>query len=168
WLGRLDLGNRRIGGRVLVAATTIAIGAEVMSRLLVSYFLAHPTEGLDAETITALFGTGSMPALPLFLLSAGGTATAVITLCVLTAAAWPGRLWRPFSAMGQLALTWYFAHIIVGLGGLVALGIVSTVSLPLAAGYGLAFFGSALLLSWGWSSIFRYGPLEWFMRRIAG
>ncbi|MGL6076211.1 MAG: DUF418 domain-containing protein [Fimbriiglobus sp.] len=168
WLGRLDLGDRRIGGRVLVAATVTATGAEIVSRLLVSHFLAHPTDGLDAETINALFGTGSMPSLPLFLLSAGGTATATITLCVLAAAAWPGRIWRPFSAMGQLALTWYFAHIIVGLGTLVALGIVGTASLPVGVGYGLAFFGSALLFSWAWRSIFRYGPLEWFMRRIAG
>ncbi|MGL4462822.1 MAG: DUF418 domain-containing protein [Planctomycetia bacterium] len=167
-LGRLDLGDRRIGGRVLIAATTTAVGAEVVSRLLVSHFLAHPTDGLDTETVNALFGTGSMPALPLFLLAAGGTATAVITLCVLAATAWPGRIWQPFSAMGQLALTWYFAHIIVGLGTLVALGIVGTVSLPVGAGYGLAFFGSALLFSWGWSSMFRYGPLEWFMRRVAG
>jgi uncharacterized membrane protein YeiB len=168
WLGRLDLSDRRTGSRVVVAAVTVAVAAEGMSRLLVSYFLAHPGDGLDAETVKALFGTESMPALPLFLLAAGGTATAVIALCVLVAAASPGRVWRPLAAMGQMALTWYFVHIIFGLGTLVALGVVGTETLPVATAYGLLFFGSALLLSWGWKSAFRHGPLEWFMRRVAG
>ena len=35
--------------------------AEVVSRTLVSYFLTHPREGVDAETVKALFGTESMP-----------------------------------------------------------------------------------------------------------
>jgi uncharacterized membrane protein YeiB len=123
---------------------------------------------MDAETTKALFGTESMPALPLFLLAAGGTATAVIALCARVTAAWPGRFWRPLAAMGQMALTWYFAHIIFGLGALIALKVVGTEPLPAAAGYGLLFFGSALVLSWGWKSVFRHGPLEWVMRRVAG
>jgi uncharacterized membrane protein YeiB len=165
WLGRLDLSDRRTGGRVFFAAAIIAVVTEVISRFLVSHFLAR---GLDAETAEALFGTESMPALPLFLLAAGATATAVIALCVQVTTAWPGRAWRPLVAMGQLALTWYFAHIVLGLGTLVALGVVGTESLPTAASYGLFFFSLALLLSWAWKSLFRHGPLEAIMRRIAG
>lgn len=168
WLGRLDLADRRTGTRILVAATAVAVSAEVVSRLLVSHFLDHPAEGLDAETTRALLGTESMPALPLFLLAAGGTATAVIALCVRVATAWPGGFWRPLAATGQMALTWYFAHIVFGLGALVALDRVGTERLPVAAGYGLLFFGSAVLLSWGWMSVFRHGPLEWVMRRVSG
>jgi uncharacterized protein len=167
WLGRLDLADRRIGRRVLAAAVAVAAAAEVASRLLVSHFLARPTEGLDAETVRALFGTESMPALPLFLLAAGGTATAVIALCV-RAASWPCRAWRPLAATGQMALTWYFAHIVLGLGLLVALGRVGTEPLPVAAGYGLLFFGAAVLVSWCWKAAFRHGPLEWVMRKVAG
>jgi uncharacterized protein len=167
WLGRLDLTDRRTNRRVLVAAVAAAIAAEAASRLLVSHFLAHPMEGLDAETVRALFGTESMPALPLFLLAAGGTATAVIALCV-RATMWKSRAWRPLAATGQMALTWYFAHIALGLGLLVALGRVGTEPPTAAAGYGLLFFGAAVLLSWGWKAVFRHGPLEWLMRKVGG
>ena len=168
WLGRLDLTNPRTGRRVLLAAVGVAATAQATSRPLVSYFGAHPVDGLDAETVKALFGTESMPALPLFLLSAGGTATAVIALCVCISTAWPGRAWRPLVATGQMALTWYFAHIVLGLGALVMLGLVGAEQLPVAAGYGVLFFAGAVLVSTAWKSRSQYGPLEWIMRRVAG
>jgi uncharacterized protein len=135
--------------------------------LCVSYFLAHP-DGMDAETVKALFGTESMPALPLFLLASGGTAVAVTALSVRLAEAWPSGLWRPLAATGQMALTWYFTHIVVGLGGVVALGLVSSQRLAVATGCGVGFFGVAVLISWLWKMAFQHGPLEWVMRKIAG
>lgn len=167
WLGRLDLTDRRTNRRVLLVAATVTVAAEGVSRLLVSYLLANPLNGTDAETVIALFGTSSMPALPLFLLAAGGTATVVIALSVRTASLM-AEAWRPLVSTGQMALTWYFAHIVVGLGSLIALGFAGTESLPVAAGYGLMFFGTAVLLSWAWKAVFRHGPLEWLMRRVAG
>ncbi len=167
WLGRLDLADRRVSRRVLTTAVTVAVAAEFTSRWVVSYFLARPIDGLDAETVGALFGTESMPALPLFLLAAGGTATAVIALCVRVAKRGT-QMWQPLVATGQMALTWYFAHILLGLGLLVALGRVGTESLAMAAGYGLLFFALAVILSWGWKAKFRHGPLEWLMRKVAG
>ena len=168
WLGRLDLTDSWTGLRALLAATGVVMAAESVSMLLVSYFVAHPADGLDAATVKALFGTESMPALPLFLLAAGGTATSVIALCVRASTTWPGRGWRPLVATGQMALTWYFAHIVVGLGTLVGLGVVGTERLPVAAAYGVLFFAVAVLASTAWKSVSRHGPLEWLMRRIAG
>jgi uncharacterized membrane protein YeiB len=168
WLGRLDLTSRRTGSRVLLIALAVTVGAEMLSRLILSALASHPQPRLDPETAKALFGTESMPALPLFLLAAGGMATSVIAACALAAAAWPIAAWRPLAATGQMALTWYFAHIVIGLGALVALGVVNCKPLPVAAGYGLTFFAAAVLLSLGWKSLFRHGPLEWVMRRAAG
>jgi uncharacterized membrane protein YeiB len=123
---------------------------------------------MDAETVKALFGTESMPALPLFLLAAGGEAVAVIALSVRLTEAWRSRAWRPLADTGQMALTWYFAHIVLGLGTVVALGRVSTEPLPVAAGCGLLFFVLAVLVSWLWKKAFRRGPLEALMRAVAG
>ncbi|HEY7155482.1 MAG TPA: DUF418 domain-containing protein [Gemmataceae bacterium] len=167
WLGRLDLRNAAVNNRVLLGAIGMALLAEGTSWLSVSYLLAHP-HGMDAETIKALVGTESMPPLPLFLLASGGTAVAVIALSVRMAARWPSPLWRPLIDTGQMALTWYFAHIVLGLGTVAALGLVATQSLARAAGYGVFFFALAVLLSWLWKKIFRHGPLEWIMRKIAG
>jgi uncharacterized protein len=74
----------------------------------------------------------------------------------------------PLVATGQMALTWYFAHIVLGLGTIVALGLVASQPPQVAAGWGVGFFGVAVLVSWLWKTFFRHGPLEWIMRKIAG
>jgi uncharacterized membrane protein YeiB len=167
WLGRLDLRDPAVNQRVLLAATATAIVAEAVSWLCVSYFLSHP-HGMDADTVKALFGTESMPALPLFLLASAGEAVAVIALCVWLSGAGPACYWQPLAATGQMALTWYFAHIVLGLGAVVALGLVSSQPLAVAVGCGAGFFAVAVLISWLWKRAFRHGPLEWVMRKVAG
>jgi uncharacterized protein len=167
WLGRLGLEDRAVNARVLLAAAAAALSAEVASWLLVRHFLASP-HGMDAETVEALFGTESMPALPLFLVAAGGEAVAVIALSVRLASARPARWWAPLAATGQMALTWYVAHIVLGLGAVEALGLAGTQPLPVAAGWGALFFAAAVVASWLWKRAFRHGPLEKLMRALAG
>jgi len=165
WLGRLDLSDRTIRRRVLGTALVIALAAEALSRICV---FAAVDRGLDREMAEALFGTQSMPALPLFLLAGGGAAVTVIVLCVEMTQRLPAGIVKPFAATGRMALTWYVAHIIFGLGAIVALGLEGSQSLPTAAGYGVAFFVLAVVLSILWMRIFRQGPLEACMRVIAG
>jgi uncharacterized membrane protein YeiB len=168
WLGRRDLCDRAVNTRVVLAAVAAAMLAELVSWWCVGYFREHPHR-MDDETIKALFGTDSMPPLPLFLLSSGGAAVAVIALSVRAAEAWPGAPWvAPLAAMGQMALTWYVAHIVFGLGTVVALGLATREPLPAGQGCGLVFFAAAVVLSWIWKRRFRNGPLEWAMRRLAG
>jgi len=123
---------------------------------------------MDTETVKALFDTESMPALPLFLLASGGEAVAVVASCVGLSGEGPPRFWQPLAATGQMALTWYFLHIVLGLGAIVALGVVNSQPLPVAAGFGVGFFAIAVLASYVWNRTFRYGPLEWVMRKITG
>jgi uncharacterized membrane protein YeiB len=168
WLGRRDLRDRAVNTRVVLAAVAVAMLAELVSWGCVWYFRAHP-HGMDDETIKALFGTDSMPPLPLFLLSAGGAAVAVIALCVRATEAWPRAPWvAPLAAMGQMALTWYVVHIVFGLGIIVALGLATREPMPVGQACGLAFFAAAVLVSWLWKRRFQNGPLESVMRRLAG
>jgi uncharacterized membrane protein YeiB len=67
-----------------------------------------------------------------------------------------------------MALTWYFAHIVLGLGAIEATGLVSSQTLPVAQGCGVVFFALAVAVSSLWKTRFRHGPLEWVMRRVAG
>jgi uncharacterized membrane protein YeiB len=166
WLGRVNLRDPAVNRSVFLAAIATGLGAEVVSWLCVSYFLAHP-HGLDAETVKALFGTESMPALPLFLLASGGEAVAVIASCVRLSSEGHSRCWHALAATGQMALTWYFAHIVLGLGAIVALGLTNSQTLLVAAGCGAGFFAAAVVVSWLWKLTFRHGPLEWVMRKLA-
>ena len=79
-----------------------------------------------------------------------------------------GPVARALAAMGQMALTWYVLHIVLGLGSIVALGLATSQPLPVGQACGLLFFSAAVLISWLWKRRFRHGPLEWVMRRVAG
>jgi uncharacterized membrane protein YeiB len=168
WLGRRDLRGRATNTRIVLIAACVALLGELISWLSLSYFRTHP-HGMDAGTIMALFGTESMPPLPLFLMSSGGTAVVVIGLSIRVAEALPSGPWlRPLAAVGQMALTWYFGHILVGLGVIEASGRAASEPLPVAEGCGAVFFVLAVLTSWLWKRRFRQGPLERVMRAVAG
>ena len=58
-----------------------------------------------------------MPPLPLYFFSAVGSSCAVIALCVQAGEAWQAAPWlRPLVRTGQMALTLYVAHVVVGMG----------------------------------------------------
>jgi uncharacterized protein len=167
WLGRQDLRNRARNTRFFWGAVSVALLAEGVSWLCLSNFRAHP-HGMDDSMIKALFGTESMPPLPLFLCSSVGMAVAVIALSVRVAEMWPSSPWlRPLTAMGQMALTWYFLHIVIGLGTVDALGLTAKQTLPVGEVCGVLFFTLAVLTSWVWKAYFAHGPLEWIMRKVA-
>jgi uncharacterized membrane protein YeiB len=165
WFGRRDLRDAAVRTRFLFGAVGLVVVAELASRAAVH--LATPRIG--REEAVFLFGTTSMPPLPLFLLSAVGTAVAVIAASVAVAERFPLALVvRALVATGQLAFTWYVGHIFIGLGMVIALGLTETRPLPAGVATGLGFFTVAAVLSLAWRRWFRYGPLEWLMRRVAG
>ena len=162
WLGRRNLSDWRllVGGLAVLATTEFASAA------LVRHFLARPG-GLTPEEVAAVFGTESIPPLPLFLLAAGGTAVAVLGGCV--------RAGRPDAAAvrvlatpGRFALTWYLLHVVVGLGGAVALGLPGTLPVGVAAAAGAGFWLAAVAVSWVYARRWRVGPVEAVLRAVAG
>jgi uncharacterized membrane protein YeiB len=165
WLGRRDLRDARVRARALAAGVALVVVVELLSRAVVH--IATPRVG--REEAVFLFGTTSMPPLPAFLLSAAGTAVAVIAGSVGIAERFPAALVvRALVATGQLAFTWYVGHIFLGLGAVIALGLTEQRPLAVGMATGAGFFVGAAALSLMWRSWFRFGPLEWLMRRVAG
>ena len=168
WLGRRDLlaaGTRR---RILAWSLGMAVLVEVGSWLAVRNFTANPGE-LDPEWIPFLFGTGSMPPLPQYLIAAGSEALAVICVSVVLLRRWPALVAvRWLRVAGRHALTMYFTHVYLGLVALHLLGVAFDNSLGLAMGFGVLFFVVAVLVANLWNRRFRHGPLEWVIRRLAG
>ena len=110
-----------------------------------------------------------MPPLPLFLLTAGGTAVAVIMMSFEIAERFAQAfVVRALIATGQMAFTWYIGHIVIGLGGLVVLDMAGNQTLPRAVVTACAFFGCVLLISLALRSRGYRGPLEWLLRKVAG
>jgi uncharacterized membrane protein YeiB len=103
--------------------------------------------------------------MPLFVLSAGGNAAAVILICLWIPRSWFENLWvHSFVSVGQMALTLYIAHVFLGS---VFLGILDGLEIrpflfPLWGT--VVFFAAALVVSERYLSRFGRGPLESVMR----
>lgn len=170
WLGRQNLHEPRRAWKALAVAAIALVATERASAALVKHLQHNAAEyDLNAEEVIYIFGTESIPPLPLFLLAAGSTAVVVITACL-----WIARrndhnpAVRALAATGQLAFTWYITHIVVGLGAIKLLGLDRKFSLSTALATGFAFFLAATVLSLLYKKAFQQGPLEWLMRKFAG
>ena len=164
-LGRQDLRNPAVRKRVMAWGLGAAVVAEAGSWLLIKT-LSAGASAVDVEIITSLFGTAAMPPMPLYIIAGTGTACVVIAACVALGERFAEASWiRPLVATGQLALTLYVAHVVVGMGMLEALGWLENQSPPFAIGSALVFSGLSVLFAHLWRKRFKRGPLEWIMRR---
>ena len=99
--------------------------------------------------------------------TAENTACAVIAACIALGERFAEASWlKPLVATGQLALTLYVAHVVVGMGLLEALGRLENQSPPFAIGSALVFSGLSILFAHLWRKRFKRGPLEAIMRRL--
>ncbi|MEM8930086.1 MAG: DUF418 domain-containing protein, partial [Acidobacteriota bacterium] len=80
----------------------------------------------------------------------------------------PDAAWlRPLVHTGQLALTFYVGHVIVGMGTLEALGRLSDETLASSLAASAGFCVAGLLFAHLWRRLFPRGPLEAALRRFA-
>ena len=168
WIGRrnvLDPATRR---RLLIGGAAVALTVEIVSAALVA-LLTRGASPENAEAVVALLGSEALPPMPFYMLAGGGTAVAVIMLAVAFAQRFPrAAATRALVAAGQLSLTIYVAHVLIGMGGLSAVGRLENQSLPFAIAASAAFYALAITFAVLWRKRFARGPLEWVMRRASG
>lgn len=168
WLGRRDMSDSSVSKRVFLIGAGVALVAELLSWVLVEALTARASAD-SAEAIRAVFGTDMLPPVPLYMLAAGGTAFAIIALCVRLSQRFGHlRLHRALVATGQLSLTIYVAHVVLGMGILDIFGRLENRSLGFAVTSAVAFFALSVAYSDKWRKHFSRGPLEWAMRRATG
>jgi uncharacterized protein len=166
WLGRRDLSDRGFRKKLLGYSLAVVVASKGFSTLFIYLF---PDFGA-VETpiyIGYLAGSDPMPPGPLYLLSAGGTALIVITLSIMLTERFETALWvKPFVTTGQISLTLYVAHVIVGMGILEELGLLYNQSPAFAIKAACIFYAAAMEFALIWKRFFKLGPLEWVMRRL--
>lgn len=166
-LGRQDLSSPGTQRRVFAWGAGVAIVAEIASRLLIRT-LSIGAEGSEVEDIAALLGTAPMPPVPLYMLAGAGTACAVIAVAVAVGQRHRDSAWlRPLVATGQLALTLYVAHVVVGMGVLEAVGRLQNQTLEFALPAALVFCAAGLAFAHFWRLHFTRGPVEALMRAVS-
>lgn len=163
-LGRQDMSDPIIRRRVFFWGAGVAVFAETVSWILIRTLLlgVGPT---DQETIFVIFGTSPMPPMPLYMLAGAGTACAIIAASIALGERYQDAAWlRPFIATGQLALTLYVAHVILGMGVLQACGRLENQTLLFALLASLVFCIVSVVFAQLWQKRFEHGPLEAIMR----
>lgn len=106
WLGRRDLRATRVRVAMIAAGALVGIAATVAARVLTAV-VGHATQPGDLRQLAHNVPHGQMP---LWLLGATGAATFVLGLALVVADRARRMAW-PLTALGQLALTAYVAHL---------------------------------------------------------
>lgn len=157
WIGRLDLFETRVQNRLILGGLAAAILGALPGQLL-----------QDPELIE-VFSTSSIPPGPFYILAASGSAFTVVGLTLRGAA----KLHRFgfaewIAAPGQMALSLYALHILLGMGILEAMGqLDGSLSAQEIFGYSLSFCGFSMVLTWLWMLFASRGPLEELLRRCS-
>ncbi|MCB1051932.1 MAG: DUF418 domain-containing protein [Acidobacteria bacterium] len=164
-LGRIDLTDGKMRARVLQWSLPAAVLAEAASWGLRQGLGSTDLFGAKKGNLLALIETNPMPPTMLYMVAAAGTAVTVVVLCVGLGMRFRDSKWlRPFVATGQLALTLYVAHVVVGMGLLEAANRLKDQSLVFALSAASIFCVISVTFATLWKARFRHGPLEWVMR----
>lgn len=162
-VSRLALGEGRVQRRLVFAGAVMWALAEGVSLILMPFAVAIDVELAD------LVGTAPVPPMPQYIAAGTGFALVVTGLCLLVANSMDRvDVLGLVTPAGRQTLTLYIAHIMIGMGVLEALGRLGGQSAQQALVAALLFSFAATLYAWIWARVFKRGPIEAAMRRLAG
>jgi uncharacterized membrane protein YeiB len=168
-VGRLDLGDRALRRRLLVAGLLMVLVAEGLAQALLELGGLKLGFGMAdralVEAAADSFGSDPYPPMPLFVLAGTGWAMAITMACLGIGRRWGGRAWlTPLVHAGQLALSIYVFHGTIGAWAPAWAGYPPPQSLTWVLGYCLLFYVVTVLIATLWRRLFARGPLEAVMR----
>lgn len=163
WIGRkrwLDQNNR---SKVLLYSLSGTVGFETLSFCLIRW----SSSVLDHKSAYYLFGTKPMPPTMLYVLSGICSALFIIAICLYVVDRFENSLLtKAVINTGQLSLSHYIGHIVIGLGLLETAGYLENGRLSFAMTYGTIYFMVAIIFSTVWRKWMKRGPIELIMRKI--
>ena len=175
WLGRQDVHSPKVRKVVFFGGIVVALVSACTPWLLIRYPLVLRYVPLvpSRPTLADISGPGinsTMILLMLFhIFAICGIVTAIIAGSFMLTQKYSDVKWtRPLIATGQLALTLYVGHLIVGGGVQKLLEVLENRTLPFTIGSAVIFCICAVVFSHFWRKRFERGPIEWGIRRITG
>lgn len=170
WFGKKDLHDTQFVKRALWISLIIFVFTQSLSYGLLTIL----SEGnpIAKEELLPVFGTSPMPPLPLYMISGCSIAIAIISGCILLAKEKNHSIFiKVLTHTGQLALTFYVAHVIIGMGLIEMIQperISQKGSLLFSFLYSIVFSIGCIIFAYLWRQKFSRGPLEILMRKIVG
>lgn len=167
WLGKQDLNNNEFVKKIFWRSTSIFISIQFFSYLFISILSEGNPQ--TAEELDYIFGTNPMPPLPIYMLNGITIAFAIISACILIAKKFKNSfIIDALNKTGQLALTFYVAHVIIGMGiiEMINPNKMGNYSIEFSVTYALIFSLLCIIFAVVWRKYKKSGPLEWLMRKI--
>jgi uncharacterized membrane protein YeiB len=167
WFGKQDLHNDKFIKKIFWISSIIFISIHVLSYLSIS-FLSEGNQETALE-LTEILGTNPMPPLPIYMFSGIAIAFAIISACILVAKRFKNnKIINALNKTGQLALTFYVAHVIIGMGIIEAINPakIGNYSIEFSVVYALVFSALCIVFAVVWRKHKTSGPLEWIMRKV--
>ena len=169
WFGRKNIRDMKFIKKAVLISLSVFIGTKLISSLLIN-LLAGGDPGLKTE-LTEIMGTGPMPPLPIYMVSGSSLAIFVISGCILLAHKYErNKIIDALYKTGQMALTFYVAHVIIGMGLVESIEPqkMGQYSIEFSFLYALLFSLLCILTAVLWRKYKTTGPLEWAMRKLTG
>ncbi len=168
WFGKQDLSNERFIRKSILVSTSVFIVTVLISKALITVLSEGNQEALFE--LEQVLGTSPMPPLPIYMVSGSSVAIFIISTCILIAKKHKNCfLITALTKTGQLALTFYVAHVIIGMGivEIIDPEKMGKYSIEFSIIYALVFSAFCVLFALIWTKYKNAGPLEWAMRKIA-
>jgi uncharacterized protein len=169
WFGRQDLRDDAFVRKALFTGLAAFILVQLLSYGLL-WFLSEG-DALAYAELEQVLGTSPMPPLPFYMVNGIAAAVVIISSCILLVRRNPTSfLIDALTKTGQLALTFYVAHVIIGMGMVDSLlgKPLGTYTIDFSLGYALLFSLACVAFALVWRKFFASGPLEWVMRKVTG
>lgn len=168
WLGRQDLSQRLIRNRLLAGALITLVTTEF------SFYFIRTTLGdgsaieMTPEEVKFLFSTSIIPPLPQYIISAASSAVIVLIGSLYFSERFSeSNINKWLCQTGQLSLTLYIAHVIIGMGVLESIGRLENQTINFSLLCALMFCVCGVVFSIVWLNFLKTGPLEWIFRKVA-
>jgi uncharacterized membrane protein YeiB len=110
-----------------------------------------------------------MPPLPFYMFNGIAIATAIISACILISKYYENNIIiDALNKTGQLALTFYVAHVLIGMGivEIINPDKMGHYTVEFSVLYAVAFSLCCILFATLWCKHKKHGPLEWIMRKL--
>ncbi len=166
WLGRQRLGERAVQVRLVAAGIVIALLQPLMAAVHTG--LGGTDHLAAAGGFATLFDGRAHSNRTAWYLLGTATAVAVIGLCLLIATAWRRIVLRPLVCLGQLALSAYLAHLLLGRLVVWDWNDGAVPSIPVQVAVTLVVLAAFALVATLWRRRFRRGPVEGLLRAVTG
>jgi uncharacterized protein len=167
WFGKQDLHSDKFVKKIFWISISTFISIQLLS--YVTILLLSEGNPEAAIELTEIFGTNPMPPLPIYMLNGITISFTIISSCILIAKKFKDSfIIDALNKTGQLALTFYVAHVIIGMGVIEIINPskMGKYTVEFSVTYALVFSLLCIVFSVIWRKYKKSGPLEWMMRKV--